>query len=301
MGRVLFIFLDGVGIGAGDSDINPFLRAALPALENLLGGRLPDLDHPEVGGGNGIAFPLDPLLGVDGLPQSGTGQAALLTGQNAPALYGRHFGPWVPVRLRPLVEEENVLSRAQAQDAHCAFANAYPKEFWNSRWARRPAGPPLAATAAGLMTRDAHALARGDALSSEIVNTSWKIRLGYKELPEVTARNAGQHLARISGAHDLTFFAHYATDYAGHRGRMEGAVKALEVVDAFLAGVLEGVASDTLVVVASDHGNVEDVTTGHTLNPVLGLLAGTGAAERRQGLEKITDIPEMILQALSDG
>ena len=301
MGRVLFIFLDGVGIGTGNPETNPFFRARLPTLENILGGDLPDLDHPEVRGGNAFAFPLDPLLGVAGLPQSGTGQAALLTGKNAPALYGRHFGPWVPVQLRPLVEEENVLSRAQAQGASCAFANAYPKEFWDSRWARHPAGPPLAATAAGLMTRDANALARGEALSSEIVNTSWKTRLGYTELPDITPRRAGRQLAQISHAHDLTFFAHYATDYAGHRGRMEGALRALEVVDSFLAGVLEEMAAETLLVVASDHGNVEDVTAGHTLNPVLGLLVGTCARERRQELGKITDIPGMILGALSGG
>ena len=72
-----------------------------------------------------VVIPLDPLLGVGGLPQSGTGHAALLTGRNAAALYGRHFGPWVPVPLRPLVMEENVLSRAQALGASCAFANAW--------------------------------------------------------------------------------------------------------------------------------------------------------------------------------
>ena len=236
---------------------------------------------------------------MEGLPQSGTGQTALLTGENAPALFGRHFGPWVPVHLRPLVEEKNLLSRAQALGATCAFANAYPKEFQGSKWARRPAGPPLAATAAGLFTRQGEALVRGEALTSEIVNTAWRTRLGYRELPEVTPREAGERLARISRRVDLTFFAHYSTDSAGHRGEMEGAVEALERVDGFLAGVTEGMSRDTLLVIASDHGNVEDVTRGHTVNPVLGLVSGSGAADHREGMESITDISSLILNCLS--
>ena len=299
MGRVLFIFLDGVGIGHRNPDTNPFFRADLPTLSNLLGGEIPHLHAPVSYQGDCAAFPLDPLLGVEGLPQSGTGHTALLTGENAPALYGRHFGPWVPVRLRPLVKERNILTRAQAKGYRCAFANAYPKEFHGSRWARRPAGPPLAATAAGLLTREADALSQGNALSSEIVNTAWKQRLGYDDLPDITPQEAGRNLAGIAEDADLTFFAHYATDYAGHRGKMPGAVQALERVDAFLEGVLSFLPSNTLLVLTSDHGNLEDVTAGHTLNPVFTLLKGPGALPLKEGISRITDIPSLILEALS--
>jgi len=299
MGRVLFIFLDGVGIGAGDPDTNPFFQARIPTFHRLFGGDPPHLDHPEVSREGCVAFPLDPLLGVKGLPQSGTGHTALLTGENAPALYGRHFGPWVPVRLRPVVERKNVLSRAKNRGYRCAFANAHPKEFHDSPWARRPAGPALAAMAAGLLTREADALAQGRALSSEIVNTAWRNRLGYTDLPEITPQEAGRNLARIVEEADLTFFAHYGTDYAGHRGRMPGSVRALERVDSFLEGVVELLPSDTLLVLCSDHGNLENVTTGHTLNPVLTLLLGPGANELRRGLTRITHVSRLILTALS--
>lgn len=301
MSRVLFIFLDGVGIGPEDPDVNPFFRALLPTLRSLLGGALPHTHLPEVSSPGALAFPLDACLGVEGLPQSGTGHTALLTGENGPALYGRHFGPWVPVKLRPLVREQNLLVRAQALGARCIFANAYPKEFHGSRWARRPAGPPLAATAAGLMDRQAEALARGDALSSEIVNTTWRRHLGYEKLPDITPRQAGANLARIAGGAHLTFFAHYHTDYAGHRGSMAGAVEALGRVDAFLAGVLDHLPPDTLLILASDHGNLEDVRGGHTRNPALSLLAGPQATARRDGLRDITQIPELILEILTEG
>ncbi len=301
MGRVLFVFLDGVGIGPRDPAVNPFLRAPLSTLRELLGGDVPFLDHPETDGAAALAFPLDACLGVEGLPQSGTGHTALLTGENAPALYGRHFGPWVPVKLRPLVEEENLLVRAQALGARCVFANAYPREFHGSRWARRPAGPPLAATAAGLMDRQAEALARGEALSSEIVNTAWRSHLGYADLPDITPAQAGSNLARLANAADLTFFAHYHTDYAGHRKTMGAAVEALERVDGFLKGVLEELDPEALLVVASDHGNLEDIRGGHTRNPALAVLAGPGARRWREGLTAITQIPEMVLGALNVG
>lgn len=299
MGRVLFVFLDGVGIGARDPDTNPFFQADLPTLNDLVGWELPHLDRPEVSHGDCVAFPLDPLLGVKGLPQSGTGHTALLTGENGPALYGRHFGPWVPVRLRPVVEMKNILSRAQSRGHRCAFANAYPKEFHGSPWARRPAGPPLAARAAGLLTREAEALAEGRALSSEIVNTAWRTHLGYTGLPEITPQEAGRNLARIADQAELTLFAHYGTDYAGHRGRMPGSLRALERVDSLLKGILEALPADTLLVVSSDHGNIEDVSAGHTMNPVFTLLLGPGAESLRQGMTRITDLPGLILTALS--
>ena len=37
--RVLFIFLDGVGLGVDDPNINPFARLEMPFLQSLLGGQ----------------------------------------------------------------------------------------------------------------------------------------------------------------------------------------------------------------------------------------------------------------------
>ncbi|MFC1790927.1 alkaline phosphatase family protein [Gemmatimonadota bacterium] len=299
--RVLLVFLDGVGIGPADPDTNPFLRTELPTLRSLLGGRFPTLDHSETAHGDAVAFPLDALLGVQGLPQSGTGQTALLTGENAPALFGRHFGPWVPVALRPLLRERNLLTRALSSGVSCTFANAYPTDFSTSRWARRPAGPPLAAEAAGLLNRHEEALALGQALASEIVNDGWRTHLGLAHLPLVSPQEAGANLARLAGGARLTFFAHYTTDYVGHCGNMEDAVQALERVDAFLDGLTAALPPRTLLVVASDHGNIEDLTGGHTLNPTLCLLAGPGAVQHRKGMASISDIPELVLEYLRDG
>ena len=70
-GRILLIFLDGVGIGEDDPDVNPFVRgrALVPTLLTVMGGSLPTLDAPHTSDGQGCAFPLDARLDMEGTPQ----------------------------------------------------------------------------------------------------------------------------------------------------------------------------------------------------------------------------------------
>jgi hypothetical protein len=300
---VLLLFLDGVGIGPADPRRNPFLMARLPTLAGLLGGGIPTLADPRrrgvAAGWSAASVPLDALLGVEGTPQSGTGQSTLLTGHNAARLFGRHFGPWVPVRLRPLVEEESVLRRVVERGLPTAFANAYPESRTERRGARWVAAPPLAARAAGLLTRHHQALARGEAVASEIVNTGWRRRLGYRDLPDVTARDAGRTLGTLASGHALTLFAHYRTDTVGHDGDAAACVAALERVDALLGGILETLPATHHVVVCSDHGNVEDLTErGHTRNPALGVVIGRDAESRAATLASLQDVTPAVLRWL---
>ncbi|MEX2465586.1 MAG: alkaline phosphatase family protein [Gemmatimonadota bacterium] len=233
------------------------------------------------------------------MPQSGTGQTALLTGLDAGAIFGGHFGPWTPVRLRPLVEAQSVLRTVRDSGRSVAFANAYPRGWPGPGGSRRIAGPPLAARGASVLDRHQEALASGDAVSSEIVNDGWREHLGHRSVPVVTPREAGHNLAAIAEGKDLTLYAHYATDTAGHARDMARAVAALERVDAFLDGVLEGVSADTLLLIASDHGNLEDVTAGHTRNPALGMAAGPGATEARR-LRDLRDVAPFIRSLFED-
>lgn len=304
-GGILLLFLDGVGIGPDDPERNPFLTARLPTLSGLLGG-VPTLAHPRLtglrAGRPAASVPLDALLDTEGTPQSGTGQTALLTGVNAAHLFGRHFGPWVPVRLRPLVEDGSVLRTARDAGLSAAFANAYPAGWPGPRGSRRLAAPPLAARGAGLLTRDHRHLGRGDAVASEILNTGWRRHLGFAELPEVTAVEAGRTLGRIAAGHALTLYAHYATDTAGHAGRPAACRSALERVDSFVGGLLETLPAEHLLVVVSDHGNIEDLSKrGHTLNPALGIVAGPRAAARAAGLHGLLDIAPALLAWSTEG
>ena len=298
--RVLFIFLDGVGIGPDDPELNPLVGMAsrIPTLQGLMGGSIPTLDRPLVEGRDGTAFPLDATLDVEGLPQSGTGQSALLTGESAAEAFGRHFGPWTPVDLRPMVEERNILRVAAERGHSVAFANAYPRGWPGPRGGRRIAAPPLAARAAGVLNRHEEALGRGSAVSSEIVNDAWRTRLGHDWLPEVTPREAGHNLAEISDGIDLTLFAYYATDTVGHRGSAEQIATVLGRLDLFLAGVLERLHDDTLLLVASDHGNLEDVRGGHTRNPALGASSGPGS-DRAARLRDLRQVAPFVLEELA--
>jgi hypothetical protein len=304
--RAILVFLDGVGIGPADPDLNPFLRARLPVLRELLGGRLPVEDALDAGGRIESAVASlrasGSTLGVEGAPQSGTGQTALLTGHNAALAYGRHFGPWVPTGLRPLLEAENLLSRVVAGGGRAAFANAYPLASIaaDPRIFRRPAAPPLAARAAGVLVRDLDQLVRGEAVASSITNERWRERLG-EAVPDPAAAEAGATLARIAAGAELTLFAHYDTDYAGHRGGMEGAVAALERVDAFLGGLVQALPADTLLVVASDHGNLEDTSAGHTLNPVPVLALGPGRESVAERAADLTGVTPAMLDLLGMG
>ena len=298
-----------MGLGTPDPAFNPFLRAELPTLAGLLGGHPPHLEHPALVPGAADPRPshahatrllsLDATLGIDGLPQSGTGQVSILTGANAARRFGRHFGPWPPVALRELLRTRNVLALAQAAGHRVRFANAYPAGFPEGVSSRRVAAPPLAAHMAGVLTAGPDDLVAGGAVASEIVNDGWRRFTGRDEIPLVTPEGAGRNLAAIVGDRGLTLYAHYATDTAGHRGGMAGAVAALERVDRFLSGLLESLDSRALLVIASDHGNVEDVRVGHTRNPALGLV--TGPRERVAGLALPTDLTglaPMVLEAL---
>lgn len=301
--RVLLVFLDGVGIGPADPAANPVAAARLPRVEALLGGARPLREHLGAAGridGPGASLvAADATLGVEGLPQSGTGQTALLTGLNAPALLGRHFGPWVHTGLREALAARNLLSRARAAGRAVAFANAYPLRSVpaDPRIFRRPAAPPLAARAAGVLDRDLPELAAGRAVASSITHEHWRARLG-DALPDVSPEEAGRRLARIAAEAEVTLFAHYDTDVVGHRGDAAAAVAALEKVDAFLGGIVAALPPDTLLVVSSDHGNVEDLSSAHTRNPVPVLAVGPGRREVAERVRALTDVTPVLLALL---
>jgi 2,3-bisphosphoglycerate-independent phosphoglycerate mutase len=308
--RGVLTVLDRPGLAMASCECYRVIR---DHFERLLDGHKPLIGVAPLHVSSASLVGLDATLGVPGTPQSGTGQAALLTGENAPRLFGRHFGPWTPTALRSLLARRNLLSRALAAGLDVAFANAYPAELISTledaptpdarlgRSRRRGlprAGPSLAALAAGLLDRHAEHLARGEAVASEITNETWRQRLGRLDLPAITPEQAGQNLARIVAANGLTLFAHYNLDYLGHRGAFPDAVNGIERVDAFLGAVCEAVPSDTLVLVASDHGNIEDVRVGHTQNPALALVAGPGHREVAGGLQSLLDVVPAIMHYL---
>lgn len=301
--RVLIVFLDGVGIGDDDSAVNPLAVAVTPSLDALLDGRRPVAQALPYSGALASARGLDAVLGVDGLPQSGTGQAALLTGVNAARMFGRHFGPYAPTALRTLIASDSVLARAGRAGRTVAFANAYPAQLLATASEVKPPLPMraaivIAALGAGVLTRHEPDLIDGDAVASEITHQGWRERLGRNDIPDISAELAGHHLASVANRHDLTLFAHYATDAVGHLRDMEAGVRAWQRVDAFVGALVAALADDVLLLIVSDHGNLEDVRTQHTRNPALCILVGAGHAAIAGRLEALTDVTPVLLDAL---
>jgi hypothetical protein len=112
--RILFVFLDGVGLGPADEEINPLVAAELPAFRRLAGGHPWSAATPTLVRDRHVFRPIDATLGMPGLPQSGTGQASLFTGVNGARLAGRHYGPYPHSRTR----SDNLINRDASWQAN---------------------------------------------------------------------------------------------------------------------------------------------------------------------------------------
>ena len=85
--RLLLIFVDGVGLAAA-TKYNPLAQLPAPGFDRLLGGPLTLEQCRQTD--DLLLTGIDANLGVEGLPQSATGQAALFTGENVAQIMGRH-------------------------------------------------------------------------------------------------------------------------------------------------------------------------------------------------------------------
>jgi 2,3-bisphosphoglycerate-independent phosphoglycerate mutase len=299
--RVIFLFLDGVGLGKADPAINPLFRARLPHLSSLLGGKIPHLGLRRYSSAHAEVVPLNATLRVAGLPQSGTGQAALFTGINAAKLIGHHFGPYPASTLHPLIRDENIFKQMKAKGHSVSFANAFPKQFFDyvASGKRRLSVTTLSCQNADVEILDAEALRRDEAVSADITRGRWP-ELGYPYLPIITPHDAGRHLWNISRKHTLTLFEYWLTDYAGHGRGLTTAVEVLERFDGMLGGLLEDFApKECTLILTSDHGNIEDLSTkSHTRNPVPCIVAGSKRNELSSVLRSLMDVTPALVSLL---
>ncbi len=301
---VLMIFVDGWGIGKKDPAVNPLFAASMTTLRSWFRGNLPSLGHRTVEGADAVVEPLDATGGIEGLPQSGTGQTTLFTGVNAARVLGRHFGPYPHSALRPLLEEHNIFRRLLRAGSSVCFANAYPRQFFEyiESGKRRLSVTTLSCRMAGVPLRGADDLRRGMALSPDLTRERWA-GLGYDDIPVITPEEAGRHLARLAGAHDFTLFEFFHTDHAGHRQNMREAIAVLEKFDLFLGGLSASFPFDSAtLIMTSDHGNIENIgTKPHTRNPVPLILAGDRRASLRKKIRRMEDITPAIVDLLHPG
>jgi len=269
----------------------------MPATRKLLGG---PLVHGTDVRTNGTLFrSIDACLGVDGLPQSATGQTSLFTGVNAPALVGAHTGPYPAEALRQIIAERSILKQVVDSGLTATFANAYSEQYWQraEQGRARHSASTLCTMAAGLPFRTMDDLRQGTAIYWDITHEVMRTLFGA-DIPLRSPHESGRHLASLCESHDLVVFESFLTDLAGHGRLPWPAAVLLEMLDDFLAGILSALPEGSSLVLSSDHGNLEDSSSRmHTRNPVPLLVIGP-AAQAFRPAQNITHVTPAILSWL---
>ena len=302
-GSVLLIFLDGVGIGTRDRARNPFFDARPEFLTAILGG-WPSLRFRHFESPDATCLPLDATLGISGLPQSGTGQSTLYTGLNTARMIGQHFGPYLYSTLKPHVAARNAFQQLVDAGMHrdgIALANAFPQRFFDylSGTQRRMVAGMYAALSSGIPFRDIGEMKRGDAVSTDITGERWK-NIGHPDAPVIPAYEAGRRLAHIARQHRFTLFEYFLTDKAGHDRSRAFAAEVIRQTDDFIRGVYDHADHrDSVTVITSDHGNLEELSTkSHTRNPVPMIAFGQRRRDITDHLSSISEVTPAIIRFL---
>lgn len=291
--HVLLFFIDGIGVGSDDPATNPLADEARPVL-CLTENRAP---RSASAGAPKAARGIDAALGIAGLPQSATGQTAMLTGVNAPVLMGRHLSGFPGPTLKRVLAESSLLKELTERGLNATFLNAFgPRFFETAAPLRRLSATTLATMAAGVPLRTWEDLAAGRAVVHDL--THWRMRDYGFDLPRREPEEAGAIIAREAMRADFSLFEYFETDRAAHAMDRDAADRCLADLSAALETVLaEADLGELLVLVASDHGNLEDMRVKtHTRNPAFFAAWGTwdGLPEPRS----LLDIAPLVREAL---
>jgi 2,3-bisphosphoglycerate-independent phosphoglycerate mutase len=290
---VLLIFVDGLGIGTRGAH-NPLDRLGAEASPLAVF----EDEEPELPFG-GVLVRTDARLGVEGRPQSASGQTTILTGVNAPAALGYHKQGFPNEEMRGIIREHSVfLQLARAGISPNVFANTYTRRFFDER-PRWVSATTVAVEAAGLPFRTVEDLRAGRAVYHDFTN-----RMAIERGEDVglrTPEEAAAVLARVATEHRFTLYEHFITDRAGHAQDFDLATAALRALSRFVRAVLSEVdLESTTVLLTSDHGNVEDLSTrNHTLHDVPTLAWGPAREHVRARVRTLADITPTIIEILT--
>jgi hypothetical protein len=291
---VLLIFVDGLGIGTrgrhNPLDVLGEAAAPLAVFED---------EEPRLPFG-GLLARTDARLGVEGRPQSASGQTTILTGVNVPARLGFHKQGFPNERMREVLREHSLFLKLQdLGPGPDVFVNAYHPQFFDRR-PRWVAATTVAVEAAGLPFRTFEDLKEGRAVFHDFTNRAL-VEFGV-DVPPRTPEEAAAVLARLAAAHRFTLYEHFIADRAGHERDERAALDILGELARFVRTVLSLIdLKRTTVLLTSDHGNVEDLSTrNHTLNPVPTLAWGRDKEAVARRVRTLADITPTILDILKE-
>ena len=289
---LLLFFIDGLGIGTRGSH-NPL--DGLEAAEPLAIFK----DEEPVVLFDGVLAPTDASLGVDGRPQSASGQTTILTGINAPATLGYHKQGFPNQALLDIIRDHSIFVQLKKAGINrVTFANTYTKQFFDSR-PRWISATTAAVEAAGLRFNRVEDLRAGNAVYHDFTN-ALLIERGETASPR-TPEEAGAVLAGIVAGNEFTLYEYFLTDRAGHAQAYETARTVLARLAQFIRSLLANLdLESTTVVLTSDHGNIEDLSSrNHTLNAVPTIVWGRDRDRIAERIRSLTDITPVILDVLT--
>ena len=280
--KVLFLFIDGVGIAKAAAD-NPVNPEVCPTLCRLFEKH---------------ARPVDACLGVEGAPQSATGQGTMFTGVNCPAAMGRHCEGFPGLELRKIIEANNLFLQLKARGKKVKFADAYLVDSVEELAARRfkLVTTVMALTCPETISTTAD-LQDDRAVMQDITRETIQER--YPDIPVVPPQRAAEHLFALARENDFTLYEFFQTDVSGHSMDYARACAVLRLYDNFLASLIRytEMAGITLVMTA-DHGNIEEMDErSHTLNPVPFVAFGPKEKFLRDRVASLADVTPALLAA----
>ena len=296
---LIFLFIDGVGIGERN-DKNPFYTHKYEFVEKLTNGQGLFKDYKEIVGEKLLFKGIDANLGVEGLPQSGTGQTTLFTGVNASELIGKHFGPYPHSGIKHLLKEESIFHSVKELGLAAQFVNAYPPPFFQSAEKRnRWSCTTLMTRSAGIPLYTEKDIENDRGITADIVQKGWNtyLDMGVKE---ISAEEGAIRLVNEAESYDLVLFEYYLTDKAGHSRDLNKAEQVLQVLNAFVTTVMNNMREEDTFLITSDHGNIEDLSVKtHTRNEVPLWVCGKGSNKFSE-VKSILDVKEAIISLFSE-
>lgn len=296
---VLFIFIDGVGVGK-NHDVNPLATSAWSSFSYFTGSKGLHENCNEVNQNEILYRPIDANLGIEGLPQSGTGQTTLFSGVNASKIAGKHYGPFPYTTTRYLLDEKSLFHKVLDLGLNPTFMNAYPEIFFERAKKRDSwTATTMMARSAGIELNRVEDLLAGKAITAEIIQNGWRENLRL-DVPVITKEEAGDRMINAAKIYDLVLYEFYLTDKAGHSKDRKYAAQIRDLLDPFLMHITKNLAEGDTLVITSDHGNLEDLSTKtHTRNPVPLFVKGdTGPF---QTAKSIMDVTPGIVSVLEKG
>ena len=280
--KVLFLFIDGVGLRAAATD-NPVNPEVCPALCRLI------TKHGK---------PIDARLGIDGPPQSATGQATMFSGVNCAAAMGKHCEGFPGPNLRKIIETDNLFKQLRSRGKEVCFSDAYLVDSAEELAARRfKSVTTVMALTTPETIRTVDDLQNGQAVMQDLTRETIQDR--WPDIAVIPPQRAAEHLAAIARRYDFTLFEFFQSDVAGHSMDYARACAALRTYDRFLASLVRfAEAMGVTLVLTSDHGNIENISErGHTLNPVPFVALGPKEEFLRERVSSLVDVTPAILSA----